>query len=66
MGENEIPAGTLRCPDGTQFVFAADGTWEQQAWDGSYVRGDKEASVSAAELIAEGYDPSAAWSPAAE
>ena len=33
---------TIVCPDGTQFVVNSDGTWRQEAWDGSLVRTDED------------------------
>jgi hypothetical protein len=37
-----VIARTVVCPDGTEFVVMTDGSWYQQAWDGSPIRTDEE------------------------
>lgn len=62
--EGVRPYGELKCPDGTKFVMYADGSWDQQPWDGSatFRTSAESESMTAADLAE--YRPDRAWTPA--
>ena len=45
-------ANWVVCPDGTQFLIWADGTWDRRCWDGSYVSNHEDASTTPEEVRA--------------
>lgn len=34
----KVVAREIVCPDGTQYTVYTDGTWDENAWDGSHIR----------------------------
>lgn len=39
-------------PDGTLYIVNEDGSWEQQSWDGHFVRDNSNASTTPEEVLA--------------